>query len=176
MIKSRALFLNQCLLQFDEEANDLLNYFEMMPPETGSDEVFAAQFPAKLAPAPLHSTPHPPTSPHTPNKPVPQPLTSVPSPTRSILPALNPASDSFEHFVNYLFSECSQSSPKCPSPPGSPQTVQICPKLNMIFRSLKKEAPIKEPKTKKKVPRCKKQVINHQKLCYQVRHLRHAYS
>lgn len=167
MIKSCAVFLNQCLLQFDDmisnEIKDIWKLFETMPTETVSDEVFAAQFPAKLVPPPLHSTPHL-STPHTPNKPVPQPPTSVPSPTRSFFPALNPASDSFEHFFNYLFSESSPSSPKCSSPPGSPQTVQICPKLNMIFRSLKKEALIKEPKTKKKVPRCKKQVMNHPKL------------
>lgn len=165
MIKSCAGFLNQCLLQFDDMTSNYINWniLETMPAETMphqlSDEDFAAHFPAKLVPPPLHSTPHPSTPPHTPNKSVPQPPTSAPSPTKSFLPALNPASNSFEHFFNYLFSESSPPSPKCPSPPGSSQTVQICPKLNMIFRSLKKEAPIKEPKTKKKVPRCKKQVI-----------------
>lgn len=149
-------------LQFDDvtsnDIKDCWKLFETMPPETVSDDVFTAQFPTKLDP--LHSTPHPSTPPHTPNKSVPQPPASVPSPTRSFLLPLNPASDLFEHSSNYLFSESSPSSPKCPSPPGSPQNVQLCPKLNMIFRSLKTEAPIKEPKTKKKVPRCKKLVIN----------------
>ncbi|CAG02186.1 unnamed protein product [Tetraodon nigroviridis] len=98
-----------------------------------NSEVLEAQFPANLPPLPLHSTPHPSNPPQTPNKSVPQPPTSVPPPT-------------------------SPSSHKSPSPPGSSQTVQICPKLNVIVRSLKKEEPVKEAKTKKKGPRCKKQI------------------
>ena len=146
------------------DIKEFWKHFETMPSETDFEEVFAAQIPAKLVPSPLHSTPHPSTPPHTQNRPLPQPSTSVQS-TRSVLPALNLATDSFERlFIIHLFSEFSPSSPKCPSPPGTPQNVQLCPKLNMIFRSLKKEAPIKEPKTKKKVPRCKKQVKNCQKM------------
>lgn len=87
------------------------------------------------------------------------------------LPTLNPLFGSFENFLNSIFSESSTSSPKCLSIPGSPQSVQICPKINMVYRTLKKEALTREPKKKKKVPRCKKQVISHQKLCYQVKHI-----
>lgn len=84
LIKPCAVFLIQCLLQLDDmTSTDYWNFFETMPPETVSDEVFAPQFPAKLDPTPLHSTHYPPTPPHIPNKSLPQPPTSVPSPTRS---------------------------------------------------------------------------------------------
>lgn len=100
-MKSCAVFLNHCILQFDDmtsnDAKDLWKLLETTP-ETASDEVFATQFPAKLSPPPLHPTLHPPTSPHTSNKSVPQPPISVPSHTRPFLPDLNPASDFFEYF------------------------------------------------------------------------------
>lgn len=160
--------ISECLLQFDDmTSTDFWNFFDAIPPEIVSDEVFSPQFSAKLVPTPL---PRPSTPPDTPDKSVPQPPTSVPSPTRSFLANLNPLSGCFVHFFNYLFSESSPSSPKCPSIPGSPKKMHICPKINVIFGSRKKEARTKEPK-KKKGPRCKKQVISHQMLCYQVRHI-----
>lgn len=95
-----AVLVNQCVLQFADMTlldKDFWKFFETMPQENASDEVFAAHGPAMLAPPSLHSA-SPSTPPLAPNKSGPHALTPVPSPTRWISPALSLSSHWFEHF------------------------------------------------------------------------------